>query len=65
MAGWVLGVIGGSGLYRIEGLEDGRWERIASPWGVPSDQVYRGRIGRWSWFSCRAMGGGIRLVRPS
>ncbi len=45
MAGWVLGVIGGSGLYRIEDLEDGRWERIASPWGVPSDEVYRGRVG--------------------
>ncbi len=45
MAAWVLGVIGGSGLYRIEDLEGGRWERIASPWGAPSDEVYRGRIG--------------------
>jgi 5'-methylthioadenosine phosphorylase len=45
MSGWTLGVIGGSGLYRIDGVEGGRWETITSPWGVPSDQVYRGRIG--------------------
>ena len=45
MASWVLGVLGGSGLYQIDGLEGGRWETIASPWGEPSDQVFRGRIG--------------------
>ncbi|MBI1359442.1 MAG: S-methyl-5'-thioadenosine phosphorylase [Alphaproteobacteria bacterium] len=45
MAGWVLGVIGGSGLYRIDGLEGGRWERIDSPWGAPSDEVYRSAVG--------------------
>src|SRR5690349_13443733 len=44
MSQWVLGVIGGSGLYQIGGLEGGRWEAIASPWGLPSDQVYRGRL---------------------
>jgi 5'-methylthioadenosine phosphorylase len=44
MAGWVLGIIGGSGLYQIPGLEGGSWEAIASPWGIPSDQVYRGRL---------------------
>ncbi len=45
MASWVLGVIGGSGLYQIDGLEGARWETIVSPWGEPSDQVFRGAIG--------------------
>jgi 5'-methylthioadenosine phosphorylase len=44
MAKAVLGVIGGSGIYDIE-MEDARWESIASPWGEPSDQVRRGKIG--------------------
>ena len=29
----VLGLIGGSGLYDIPGLEDREWRRIESPWG--------------------------------
>jgi 5'-methylthioadenosine phosphorylase len=41
----VLGVIGGSGVYDLPGLEDVREERIASPWGEPSDAVRIGRIG--------------------
>lgn len=44
MTGWTLGIIGGSGLYQLSGLEGGRWEAIASPWGTPSDEVYRGRL---------------------
>jgi 5'-methylthioadenosine phosphorylase len=44
MTGWTLGIIGGSGLYQMPGVEDGRWQAIASPWGIPSDQVYRGRM---------------------
>jgi 5'-methylthioadenosine phosphorylase len=45
MADWVLGVIGGSGLYQIEGLEDAVWSTIESPFGEPSDAVLTGRIG--------------------
>ena len=45
MAGWVLGVIGGSGLYEIEGLENARWERVASPFGEPSDAFLMGQMG--------------------
>ena len=45
MAGWTLGVIGGSGLYEIEGLEDAAWRRIESPFGQPSDEVLTGRLG--------------------
>jgi 5'-methylthioadenosine phosphorylase len=45
MANAVLGVIGGSGLYELPGLEDVREERIDSPWGEPSDVLRIGRIG--------------------
>lgn len=40
----VLGVVGGSGLYEIDGLEDAAWRDVASPWGRPSDQVLEGRL---------------------
>src|SRR3954452_17414890 len=40
----VLGVIGGSGVYDLPGIEDVREERIASPWGEPSDAVRVWRI---------------------
>ena len=43
--GWTLGVIGGSGLYEIEGLEDRRWTPVESPFGDPSDALLTGRIG--------------------
>jgi len=39
MSNWVLGVIGGSGLYDIPGLS-GEWRTIESPWGEPSDQIF-------------------------
>jgi 5'-methylthioadenosine phosphorylase len=42
---WVLGVIGGSGLYEIEGLSDARWTRIDTPWGDPSDELLIGELG--------------------
>ena len=41
----VLGLIGGSGLYDIPGLEDREWRHIDSPWGAPSDAILFGRIG--------------------
>jgi len=40
----VLGVIGGSGLYEIDGLENKRWVRIESPFGEPSDEVLTGEL---------------------
>jgi 5'-methylthioadenosine phosphorylase len=50
MGEWVLGVIGGSGLYDIDGLEDRRWVRFETPWGAPSDALLTGELG------------GVRLV---
>ena len=41
----VLGVIGGSGVYDFEGLSESRWERVASPWGEPSDALLFARLG--------------------
>jgi 5'-methylthioadenosine phosphorylase len=43
MSEWVLGVIGGSGLYEIPGLT-GAWRTIESPWGAASDQVFDGQL---------------------
>jgi len=40
----VLGVIGGSGVYDIDGLENARWEDVSSPWGPPSDALLRGEL---------------------
>src|SRR5947199_3696198 len=40
----ILGVIGGSGIYDLPGLENVREERIASPWGEPSGAVRHGTI---------------------
>ena len=42
MARRKLGVIGGSGVYAVDGLEDARWEEVESPWGAPSDAVLCG-----------------------
>jgi 5'-methylthioadenosine phosphorylase len=44
MAPAVLGIIGGSGIYDLPGLENVREETIASPWGEPSAPVRRGEI---------------------
>ena len=40
----MLGIIGGSGIYQIDGLEDARWQRVATPWGEPSDEILTGRL---------------------
>src|SRR5262245_61853416 len=44
MSNTVLGVIGGSGVYGIDGLENARWERVRSPWGEASDELLFGRL---------------------
>ena len=40
----VIGVIGGSGIYDIEGLENTRWEKVSSPFGEPSDALLMGEL---------------------
>ncbi len=44
MSKWKLGVIGGSGLYDIVGLENRREESIETPWGSPSDSLIFGTL---------------------
>src|SRR3954454_8083793 len=44
MAQAVLGIIGGSGIYDLPGLQDAREEAIASPWGEPSARLRFGTI---------------------
>ncbi|MCQ8277244.1 S-methyl-5'-thioadenosine phosphorylase [Acetobacteraceae bacterium KSS8] len=41
----VIGLIGGSGLYDIDGLADKEWRTVETPWGKPSDQLLFGRLG--------------------
>lgn len=38
----MIGVIGGSGLYEIDGLEAAKWVNVDSPWGKPSDAILTG-----------------------
>ena len=40
----VIGIIGGSGLYDIDGLEDKVWRHVPTPWGEPSDHLLFGRL---------------------
>ena len=42
---WVIGIIGRSGLYAIDALEDAQWIGVRSPFGEPSDEILCGRIG--------------------
>jgi len=39
-----VGVIGGSGVYEIDGLEDARWQKVATPFGDPSDEILTGSL---------------------
>jgi 5'-methylthioadenosine phosphorylase len=44
MAKTVLGIIGGSGVYSMDELENPRWKRVDSPWGDPSDHLLFGTL---------------------
>ena len=39
-----LGIIGGSGLYEIDGLQDATWKTVETPWGRPSDAILTGTL---------------------
>lgn len=45
MSEWVLGIVGGSGLYQLDMLQNAQWETVNTPWGEPSDQLLVGEIG--------------------
>jgi 5'-methylthioadenosine phosphorylase len=62
MSGHVLGIIGGSGLYDIEGLEAVEEVRVATPYGEPSDTVVRGRLGEVTLLFLPRHGRGHRIA---
>ncbi len=45
MSEWVLGILGGSGLYDMDALENQQWISIETPWGMPSDDVLFAELG--------------------
>jgi 5'-methylthioadenosine phosphorylase len=57
----IVGIIGGSGVYDLPGLEDIREERIDTPWGEPSDALRFGRIGKTEAVFLPRHGRGHRL----
>ena len=61
MTAAVLGVMGGSGVYDLPGLADAREERVATPWGEPSDALRIGRIGETKVVFLARHGRGHRL----
>lgn len=40
----ILGIIGGSGIYDIV-MDNAQWQRVETPWGLPSDELRMGTIG--------------------
>ncbi len=40
----VIGIIGGSGIYDIDGLANKQWRRVLTPWGEPSDDLLFGEL---------------------
>ncbi len=40
----ILGILGGSGIYDIDGLTDVRWQAVSSPFGEPSDELMFGTL---------------------
>ena len=41
-----LGIIGGSGLYKMEGFVNTKWKKIKTVWGKPSDEILIAKIGK-------------------
>jgi 5'-methylthioadenosine phosphorylase len=41
-----LGIIGGSGLYKMEGFQKTKWKKINTPWGNPSDEILIAKLGK-------------------
>ena len=44
MTKWKIGIIGGSGLYQLDALENAQWVEVGTPWGKPSDALLTGTI---------------------
>jgi 5'-methylthioadenosine phosphorylase len=57
-----IGIIGGSGLYEMDGLTDVREVTVETPFGAPSDAIVHGRLGAAELFFLPRHGRGHRLL---
>jgi 5'-methylthioadenosine phosphorylase len=57
----VLGVIGGSGVYEIDGLQNKRWKKVSSSFGEPSDELLFGQLNGQSMVFLPRHGRGHRI----
>ena len=57
-----IGVIGGSGLYELEGLTDIEFVSVQTPWGKPSDDLVVGRLGETKMVFLPRHGRGHRII---
>lgn len=62
MSGWTIGVLGGSGVYAIDALEEAQWIAVDTPWGAPSDELLIGRIGAVKFVFLPRHGRGHRIA---
>src|SRR5690606_4844747 len=62
MADWHIGVLGGSGLYELAGLDDAQEIAVASAFGEPSGPVTMGTIGGVRFSFLARHGAGHRLL---
>ena len=61
MSEWTIGIIGGSGLYQVEALDEAQWIAVDTPWGAPSDELLIGRIAGHRFVFLPRHGRGHRL----
>ena len=62
---WVIGVLGGSGIYDLPEAQGGEWKTVQSPWGEPSDALLHTRIGGVRFVFLPRHGRGHRLPPSS
>lgn len=62
MTQWTIGVIGGSGLYSVDGLDHTETLTVDTPWGRPSDALVKGTIGDATFIFLPRHGKGHRLT---
>jgi len=57
-----IGIIGGSGLYHIDGFTDQKWVKVKTPFGAPSDELLTGTLGGRSVVFLPRHGRGHRIL---
>ena len=60
-----IGVIGGSGLYQMEGVEKATEQRVETPFGDPSDTIIAGHMHGRRFIFCRGTDADIGCFRTS